>query len=365
MKTISKKLVVSLFLFTLIYTSLRAIKLAIFKYQNLVLKDLSWRKFIVEYYIIDFIIMFLLSFMILALTKRMIYRNYTKPALVFAHILFSLITWVAAYLIYYFYLFVSRSYDFKNFNFTKELYAMIDYSDRHFMFYFIIVFIIYSYYYFNKLNRIELQKAQLKEQLSRVKVNILKYQLHPHFFFNTLNSISSLIETDTKLAQNTLADFSDLLRDILFLKDTNLMPLHVEMKILKRYIDIMTIRFSDHLQVKMDIQENLDNVLIPSLILQPIIENSIKHGYSYRSTDLIIRISIHDIKSRLHIIISNNGEPLKENIKYSNGLLNTIDRLKTLYHDQYVFELKNDTKTNTVITRIVIPLKKDSSKKDH
>ncbi len=242
---------------------------------------------------------------------------------------------------------------------------MIDYSDRHFMFYFIIVFIIYSYYYFNKLNRIELQKSQLKEQLSRVKVNILKYQLHPHFFFNTLNSISSLIETDTKLAQNTLADFSDLLRDILFLKDTNLMPLHVEMKILKRYIDIMTIRFSDHLQVNIDIEENLDNVLIPSLILQPIIENSIKHGYSYKSTDLVIRITIHKIKNRLHIIICNNGEPLKDNIKYSNGLINTIDRLKTLYSDQYIFELKNDIKNKEVITKIVIPLKKDIKKKDH
>ena len=364
MKVIDKKLLVTLLLFTLIYTNLRVFKLALFKYQNIILEKISWSKFIVEYYITDLVIMFFLAFIILIITRKMISRNYSKYSIILAHILFSFLTFVTAFLVYYLYLFIFSDYNFSTFKLSKELFAMIDYSDRHFMFYFINVFIIYSYYYFNELNKTELQKAQLKEQLSSVKVNVLKYQLHPHFFFNTLNSISSLIETDTKLAQNTLADFSDLLRDILFLKDSNLMPLDVEMKILKRYIDIMTIRFSDHLQVDIDIQENLDNVLIPSLILQPIIENSIKHGYSYKSTDLIIRIAIHKIKNKLHILIGNNGEPLKETIKYSNGLLNTIDRLKTLYEDQYIFELKNDPETKEVVTRIVIPLKKDSSFKN-
>ncbi|OBX22160.1 hypothetical protein A9996_17285 [Gelidibacter algens] len=243
-----------------------------------------------------------------------------------------------------------------NRTFNYYLLNTIYYSNTYFLIYSVNVFIIYTYYYVDKLKATELQKVELKQQLTDVQVSVLKYQLHPHFFFNTLNSISSLIDINPKLAQNTLADFSDLLRDILFLKDTNLMTLSTEMDILKRYIDIMLIRFSDHLKIIITIEDNLEDVLIPSLILQPIIENNIKHGYSYSITDLEIRLSIFKYGNMLVMEVENNGEPLKNNrCQFGTGLKNTEDRLKTLYDDDYVFTIKNIAHKIGVISKIAIP----------
>lgn len=352
-----RKLFSILIIFTLVYSNIRIAKQSYFKFKGYILQDVSWTHFFLEYYVTDIIIMIMLLGLILFLTKKMIFRNYSRYEILSVHILLALGTWLLAYAIYYFYRFVIGELNFESFNWSEAIFNIINYSDRHFMFYFVNVFIIYTYYYVNKSSQIELQKAQLKQQLANVQVNVLKYQLHPHFFFNTLNSISTLIETDTKLAQNTLADFSDLLRDILFLKDTNLMPLSVEMKILKRYIDIMSIRFSDHLKVSIHIEENLDEVLIPSLILQPIVENSIKHGYSYDSTDLKIDIDISRVDDNLKIEVINNGEPLSKTVKYGTGLKNTVDRLTTLYEDNFIFNIKNRLDGVGVITKMIIPIK--------
>jgi hypothetical protein len=229
--------------------------------------------------------------------------------------------------------------------------------DLNFLIYFSMISIVYSFYYFEKTKKVELEKSQLANQLSNSKLNILKYKLHPHFLFNTLNSISTLIETDSKLAQDTVADFGDLLRDLLELKDTSLIPLKEELNISKRYLDIMSLRFSDHLTVLINVEKNIDSILVPSLILLPIIENSIKHGYSYKITNLKIALSIFLKGHKVHITIENNGEPLKsKKTKYGNGLQNTIDRLKILFKSEYTYTMKNLKNNKGVITTIIIPL---------
>jgi LytS/YehU family sensor histidine kinase len=222
-----------------------------------------------------------------------------------------------------------------------------------------MISIVYSFYYFQKTQKVELEKSQLSNQLSNARLNVLKYKLHPHFLFNTLNSISSLIESDTKLAQDTIADFGDLLRDLLELKDTSLIPLQEELTISKRYLDIMSLRFSDHLTVSINIEKNIDHVLVPSLILLPIIENSIKHGYSYNITKLEIELSILLKNNKIHITVKNNGEPLKTTKPtYGNGLQNTVDRLRLLYNNSYTYSMKNLQNKKGVITTIIIPVNK-------
>ncbi len=200
----------------------------------------------------------------------------------------------------------------------------------------------------------------MANQLTNAKLNVLKYKLHPHFLFNTLNSISSLIETDTKLAQDTVADFGDLLRDLLDLKDSSLIPLHEEISISKRYLDIMSLRFSDHLTVTINVDKNIDYILVPSLILLPILENSIKHGYSYNTTNLKIELSITLKNKKVHITVENNGEPLKTTKAiYGNGLQNTIDRLRILFNNSYTYSMKNINNKKGIITTIIIPLIKN------
>ena len=107
-------------------------------------------------------------------------------------------------------------------------------------------------------------------------LNMLKAQLHPHFIFNTLNSISALVEIDKEKSQNLIADFGDLFRDILEFKDENLIPLRKELEILDKYIAIISVRFSDHLSIEKEIENDVENELVPHMLLQPMVENAIK-----------------------------------------------------------------------------------------
>ena len=129
------------------------------------------------------------------------------------------------------------------------------------------------------------------------------------------------------------------------------------MDILNKYIDIMRIRFSDDLEVTINVEKNIENVLIPSLIFQPILENSFKYGYSYNKTKLKINLNIFKEMNNLVIEIENDGQLLKnKNIKYGTGLKNTEDRLKTLYNDNYKFSIKNNKDLSGVKTIIQFPI---------
>jgi len=232
----------------------------------------------------------------------------------------------------------------------------IDFFDVNLVIYFFMASVIYIYFYVQKMNEIEIQKNALQSQLLNTKMKILKSQLQPHFLFNTLNSISTLIETNPKQAQNTLVDLSELLRDILDLEEKDLIPLKLEISLLKKYLNIMDVRFNDHLTIKLNIPENVTNNLVPSMILQPIVENSIKHGYSNKIKELEIEIEIRKVNFNLVINISNTGAPLNNpQLIEGNGIKNTINRLDTLFGDKHKFMFTNKKKKQGVITTIIIP----------
>lgn len=356
-KLIDKKLFVILLLFYVVYSILNTTKNSVLKFYKVDYVDTSWFKFLFESIVLETFFSVSIILLILIITRLLMDRFYKWPIIFGVHIGLSFLSVIVMFLIYDLYLYYFSDVVIKR-TFNYYLLNTIYYSNTYFLIYSVNVFIIYTYYYVDKLKVAELQKAKIKQQLSDVQVSVLKYQLHPHFFFNTLNSISSLIDIDPKLAQNTLADFSDLLRDILFLKDSNVTPLSVEMEILKRYIDIMQIRFSDHLKISINIDEHLENALIPSLILQPIIENNIKHGYSYEVTSLEIQLSIYKKEDMLVMEVENNGAPLNNaELIQGTGLKNTEERLKTLYDDRYVFSVKNTGEKQGVISTIAFPLR--------
>jgi LytS/YehU family sensor histidine kinase len=238
----------------------------------------------------------------------------------------------------------------------KEFIAV---SDINLTVYVTFVIVIYLYYYFNRLQKAELQKAELQIQLSNTKLSFLKSQLHPHFLFNTLNSIHSLIRNDKKKSQNMLADMSDLLKEMMNTKDKNLIKLQNELLLLNKYLNIKNIRFSDDLKIKLDVANNLENALVPSMLLQPIVENSIKYGYSKNHLQLVLSIKIFKKEEQLIFIIENDGKPLEETLNNlrnnGTGLKNIIERLKTLYADNYTFDMYNDVEG--VTTKISIPYK--------
>ena len=230
--------------------------------------------------------------------------------------------------------------------------------DLHFLIYLSLVTIIYMYYYFKKTQESELKAIKLQDQLSQAHLRFLQSQMHPHFLFNTLNGIHSLIDINIENSKAMIVDLSDLLRNVLDKKDQNLIELQEELDILKKYIHIKKTRFSDQLTFTIDIEEGLENVLVPNMILQPIIENATKHGYSNSHKTIEIFVFIKKVKENLKIKIENTGkqisEPLSTLLKKGNGISNINERLKTLYKTEYDLKIYNHE--NRVITEIIFPI---------
>jgi hypothetical protein len=205
----------------------------------------------------------------------------------------------------------------------------------------------------------EEKRVKLETQLVNIRMKMLTSQLQPHFLFNTLNSISSLIEIDSKSARDTIADLSDFLREIIYNSDEKYITLQKELDVLKYYLNIVKIRFSDHLTIEEDIDPKLMPYRIPAIILQPILENSIKYGYSYTHTKLIIKITISCVEDFIVFKVENNGELLIENFNVlltkGVGLSNLKERLLNLYNDNHVLSMENKADRSGVETLIKLP----------
>jgi LytS/YehU family sensor histidine kinase len=206
----------------------------------------------------------------------------------------------------------------------------------------------------------EHHRAQLETQLVNTRMKMLSAQLQPHFLFNTLNSIAVLADLDKEKAKDTIADLSDFLREILYSGEEHEILLEKELRTLEYYLNILNVRFSDHLFIEKEIEEDLLSHRVPALILQPILENSIKHGYSYEHTDLRVLIRIYKERDDLIIHILNNGKPLasgqEELMKKGKGLANIEARLSNLYSDHYSFNVRNRKRQPGVETIVRIPL---------
>ena len=228
----------------------------------------------------------------------------------------------------------------------------------------IYVIILAGYFimeYYRKFRERELSAYKLEAQLSEAKLEVLKIQLHPHFLFNTLNSISSLIHEDPEAADDMLSLLSDLLCRTLERSDLQEVTLKEEMEFLKIYLEIQKIRFHDRLEILIDIEENSLDVFVPNLILQPIVENSIKHGISPKSEGGKIEIHAGKKGDYLEICISDNGIGLKipENSKLieGHGILNTRERLKRLYRENQKLTIESLSNSGLRVT-FEIPYRK-------
>src|SRR5258705_3983791 len=166
-------------------------------------------------------------------------------------------------------------------------------------------------YYFRYRER-EFRAAQLETQLAQAQLQTLKMQLHPHFLFNTLNGIAGLVrDSRNKAAVDMLAGLSDLLRYTLENAGKQEVPLKEELEFLELYLDIQQMRFSDRLKVEMHIEPEVLNALVPNLILQPLVENAIRHGVSRRAGSGVVGINARRNEGSLRISIYDDGLGLK------------------------------------------------------
>ena len=201
-----------------------------------------------------------------------------------------------------------------------------------------------------------------EKELANARLSALMTQLKPHFLFNTLNSIASLIDLDKKGAQKMISRFADLLRGVLDRQDQHFISLDKELEFIKNYLSIEQERYHDKLQIDYQIDDHTLAAQVPTLILQPIVENAIKHGIARKLSGGLIQISSAIIQNDtndttlLKITTEDNGQGLQEPVKFGIGLTNIHNRLKTLYPNNFILEINKRNPEGCIVT-LMIPLK--------
>lgn len=210
---------------------------------------------------------------------------------------------------------------------------------------------------YQKLNQQKLVMAELQSMLTQTRLEALKMQLNPHFLFNALHAIHSMIGYDNETARSMLLKISSLLRKILEMGDMQVVTLSEELSYLRDYLDIEQERFHDRLQIDYQVSEELLSAEVPSLILQPLAENALKHGISQLEGSGSIHIQIEQTAdTKLQIDMQNTTGPpqIGNNTSLGIGLSNLKKRLEQLYQDE--FDLSTTQQANQFTVSIQIPL---------
>lgn len=244
----------------------------------------------------------------------------------------------------------------KAFSFVPLLRTIAYNSSENLATYWIILLIVHAFSYYNRYRKGEVRASQLEAQLSHSQLQALKMQLQPHFLFNTLHSISALLNKDTEAARKMITRLGDFLRLTLANSGAQEVTLQREMEFLMCYLEIERIRFHDRLTTHVHVDPQALDVRVPNLILQPIVENAIRHGIAPRSTPGEIEIQAKQTNGLLRIEVRDNGPGLFMNRSGENqfqkglGLANTQSRLEHLYGDAHRFELTNDPDGGLIVT---------------
>jgi two-component system, LytTR family, sensor kinase len=224
--------------------------------------------------------------------------------------------------------------------------------------YYAIIFFLWSvlyfiYNYFERYNKSLKLEASAKE----VELNNLKAQLNPHFMFNALNSIRALIDENPAKSKEAINQLSNILRNSLVTEKKGLISFDDEMKVVKDYLGLETIRFEERLKTEFEIDMESNQFRVPPLMIQTLVENGIKHGISKLKAGGIIRVTTKVDHDFLKIFIRNSGQFNMNGTKNKSGglgLENTRQRLKLIYGDDASFRISSEN-DNFVLTEITIP----------
>lgn len=229
---------------------------------------------------------------------------------------------------------------------------------------FMLISLVIDYY--RRYQREELRASRLKAELAQAQLQALKMQLQPHFLFNTLNSISALLDEDVEAADEMLARLGDFLRMTLQNSGAQQITLQEELEFLRCYLEIEQVRFQDRLTVSFDIAPEALDALVPNLILQPIVENAIRHGIVMQAGPGYIEVCASHPNGTLILIVKDNGPGLAAaqdssgKLRGGVGLANTRARLEHLYGMAQRFEMAGADEGGLQVT-LEIPFEKVQS----
>ncbi len=247
---------------------------------------------------------------------------------------------------------------FREFTWSRWI-RSIEYTfDTGTLIYWVIILVEHSFVYHRRYQQGLVNASGLQVKLAQAQLRALKMQLHPHFLFNTLHTIAALVQEDPDLAERTISRLSELLRLFLTNSTVHEVPLGEELRILDLYLEIERTRFEDRLSVLFDVPAELREAMVPNLILQPLVENSIRHGLGRRSAPGYISVSAEKYGDTLMLRVADNGVGLHGAGAHSGqtglGLAITRDRLATLYGNRQSLLLL-DVPNGGTETRITLP----------
>jgi two-component system, LytTR family, sensor kinase len=223
---------------------------------------------------------------------------------------------------------------------ARSIWAFFDYGIQ---LYWILLLLHHAFDYYVLYQDRKVKAAQLEAQLAQAQLQALRMQLQPHFLFNTLNAISVLIQKDPALARTTLGRLSDLLRTTLDHVGVQQVTLREELEFLGRYLQIEQTRFGDRLTVEVSAGAEVMDALVPNMILQPLVENAIKHGITQQRGPARIAINAWRRDGMLQLRVCDNGEGFDSRPGETHdgiGLATTRERLRKMYGDRQAFELR-------------------------
>lgn len=213
--------------------------------------------------------------------------------------------------------------------------------------------IFYGVCYHLEFRLASLREAELKAHLAQSELENLRVQLQPHFLFNTLNTIASLVGTQPAEARDMIGDLSELLRESLETRSAELVRLDEELATLDRYLSIQRMRFSDRLTIEHSIEGPARSAAVPHLLLQPLVENAIRHGISKRSRRGTIAIHAAVKGRHLMLKVADDGPGIEgREIREGVGLSNTRGRLVQLYGSDHGMEINSGAGGFAVSIRI-------------
>jgi len=222
--------------------------------------------------------------------------------------------------------------------------------------YWTILVASYAFDYYQRYQEGQLKASQLETQLAQSQLQALKMQLHPHFLFNTLHSISALIREDVEAADQMIARLGEFLRMTLRNSGEQETTLEQELKFLECYLDIEKLRFQDRLMTHIEAEPTAMEARVPNLFLQPIVENAIRHGVARQTSVGVVAIRARRDNGRLRIEVRDNGPGLtiknggKNDVADGVGLANTRSRLLRLYGAEHHFGMMNAAEGGLIVT---------------
>ena len=319
----------------------------------------NWKSTYISYFLAFWILRAVLAPLIVYYTLRFWVEHSKWLRLVLTHltgfILFSLLFWIGAYFILHDLLHRNEFFGVERTGSNIQVFGLIvDNSvSTNCIVYVSTVVFCYVWEFFKRNVSINKKSMELEKSLLTSQLELLKGQLNTHFLFNTLHTISSLvIRGQNEEANKMLIRLSELLRFALKENKEQLIPLFREMELLQLYLDIQQTRFKERLQVSMNVKTPLQTTLVPSLLLQPLVENAVKYAVEPYTERGHIEIDIHSANGSLYITVKDNGKRDFNEIDFNSGigLANTKERLQKLYKGEHNFSIEPNASGGVMIS---------------